>query len=101
MIDTGGKIKYSPVIMVRLDCNPQSKLLMYPNPVKELLTINGLKGGEEIILYNSEGQIVYRKRNTEYQMNIDMRMFRSGMYYIIVTDNKGEKISESKIAKIN
>ena len=63
--------------------------------------VNGLKGGEKVAMYNAQGQLVYSKTSTDYQMNIDMRIFRSGMYYVIVTDKNGEKISETKIAKMD
>ncbi len=101
LIDTDGKNKYSPVAFIRLDCNQQQALLVYPNPAKDKVTINGLKGGEKITMYNAQGQLVLTKTNTDYQLNIDLHLFRSGMYYIIVVDKNGEKINESKITKID
>ncbi len=74
---------------------------MYPNLVKDILTINGLSGGEEITIYNAHGQKVYTCQNREYQINIDVKIFRAGTYYLMVTDKNGGKIRESKITKIN
>ena len=43
MIDENGNSIYSPVVFIRLDCNLQKILLIYPNPAKNTITINGFK----------------------------------------------------------
>lgn len=99
MIDVDGKSKYSSVVFIRLDCNDQRKLLIYPNPAKDKITISGLKGGERVAMYNAQGQLVYKKGNTAYQLNIGMENIANGIYTIIVINKNGEKVSETKITK--
>ena len=101
MIDANGHSSYSPIVYVRLDCDQQRVLLVYPNPAKNNITINGLNAGEQIGIYDALGQMVQTKKATMYQLNIDLTNLANGTYFIIVTNEKGEKIVESKIAKIN
>lgn len=101
LIDVDGKNKYSPVSFIRLDCNQQRTLLVFPNPAKDKVTLSGLKGGEQVAIYNAAGQLMYTRKATEYQLNIDITKFTNGIYYIIITNKDGVKVSESKITKIN
>ena len=72
----------------------KSKFLVYPNPAKEVITLNGLNGidVEQITVYNLEGKEL--KRFDEISgpaLDMDVEMFETGVYYIKVSYNGTEE----------
>jgi hypothetical protein len=69
------------------------KLNSYPNPTKDILTINGIKENYELSLFDISGrQVLYQKNKNK----IDLKGFRSGVYFLIVNKD-GHKISKKII----
>jgi hypothetical protein len=100
MVDIDGRFNYSPVIFIKPDCSGQRRLLAYPNPVKENLTLDGLYSGQQVLMYNASGQMVQSKKVTGSQALIDMSTMNDGVFYIIVLDKNGVKTGESKVIKM-
>jgi Secretion system C-terminal sorting domain/F5/8 type C domain len=99
-VDNGGQAKYSTIVFVRLDCN-QQQILVFPNPARDRVTINGLSGGEQLTLYNAAGQVMQSRKVIGYQENINISAYASGMYYLVIADKNGIRIAEQKINKVN
>lgn len=72
----------------------------YPNPVVTSLTLDGLKGGESIKIYNSTGRLLLEENhsNLEAKKSILMNSFADGIYIVKVTDTTG-KVQTRKILK--
>ena len=95
-VDFNGDFNFSHVVPVTLDGNNTNPLLLiYPNPVTDLLNIqlSDYEQGEySIEIYNDLGQMIYTKsimisNETEiYQINREPNMI-SG-FYIILTNSK-------------
>jgi hypothetical protein len=71
---------------------------VYPNPIKEFVTINGLKDGDEIRLINMMGKELYYVKNRHDIRRIDMVNYYKGLYIIHITRNN--KTYSTKLLKI-
>ena len=58
----------------------ESEITVYPNPVSDILYINGHYN--ELTIKNVNNQIIYNKTNLQ---EIDISNFESGMYYLILS----------------
>ncbi len=119
--DTGGYVELSIDGTLSLDCpfpnssrvalekgktknvqetNLESEgVLIFPNPTKGILNIAN-KGGdlESISISDFTGRVVFYKENVRgKKLSIDMSMFNSGLYLVIVVLNKGEIVSKKII----
>ncbi len=76
------------------------KILMYPNPVKDKLTIRntGLKI-ENIYITNTTGQIVFSKFVESERLEIDMSSFPAGIYFLNAESKNGNFKTEKLIKK--
>ena len=74
---------------------PSAVINMYPNPVSEILTIEGLDFGYSIQIHDVSGKIVYSGNESK----IDFVQFTSGFYLVTVLDDNKELIQRSKIIK--
>ena len=63
------------------DVAVESDFQVYPNPVNDILTIK-TQENPEIIINNSQGQEIMRKRMNEPLSTINMSALSSGLYYI-------------------
>lgn len=57
---------------------------IYPNPASEQFTINGLKAGYGVKIFNTVGQIVYSNSATENGLQINTSEFSRGTYVVII-----------------
>ena len=81
--------------------NPKKAIQIYPNPVKDRLTISGKSGNDSemtIILYDAAGKIVFEKK--EYlPCTLNAGHLLSGIYYIRIFDGT-ECLTSKKIIKL-
>lgn len=63
-----------------------SEYKMYPNPVQDVLTINGGQG--EIRITNAFGQVILERAHNQVTQ-IDVRDFASGVYFVRLIDDSG------------
>jgi hypothetical protein len=73
-----------------------SSLVLYPNPVKDLLKIGGNKTGR-IQLLNLSGELRYEAESIPEQ-GIDMRGFSSGLYLVKII-SRDRSVSVRKVVK--
>lgn len=78
-----------------------NKFSTYPNPVFSEINIHSEKAlGGEIIVYNSQGQIVHRMKITEegvFNVKIDTELWVPGIYILSIAE--GTSIGSMKIIK--
>lgn len=67
----------------------KANLNVYPNPATNALTLNGLKPGSQIEIYNFSGQIIKRLQYNRQQ--IDVSSFSKGGYFIRSVNSEGEQ----------
>jgi len=66
-----------------------SKLLIYPNPVKQVITVKlKQQGNFNLVINDITGRKLYEKRNINEQHIVDCQDFPSGVYIINVSDKR-------------
>lgn len=78
-------------VLANQDFDFASEFSLYPNPVKNLLSINAKKGLEvqSLEIYNTFGQLVIAKPN--FEQIIDVSVLPSGTYFIKASTEKGRE----------
>jgi hypothetical protein len=74
-----------------------SKVTIFPNPAKNVLTVEGNKISA-ISIYNPVGQLVYTKSVDTQKTEIDISALPAGLFLVMVTDIDGNKAIQ-KITK--
>ena len=65
-----------------------NEVTLYPNPVRSILTIDGIRGAFNTKIYSNIGQLVYSSSNVK---QIDVRFLSDGMYHLTI-EKEGEVI---------
>ena len=69
---------------------------VYPNPVKDILTIEG-ENMSQIMIYNSLGQLVKSiEGNNDNIVEVNVKSLQNGMYFVNIINNNG-KITAKKV----
>lgn len=102
--DANGCANQSQVITIADSAN--SKLFIYPSPNNGQFTIayynqGGFSTKQIVTIFSSKGERVYNSEflvNQAYQLlNIDLRKYAAGVYYIVMADASGKKIKTGEV----
>ncbi len=96
-INSTGEVVVSQVAKV-IWSNSDNAVTIYPNPAKDRLSIDGLKGNETLLLYNATGQLIKREKAGGVLSVLDISHLTLGVYRLTITDESG-KIITKKIVK--
>lgn len=73
-----------------------SSVSVYPNPVKDILTITA-DNINQVVMYNSLGQVVKTVKCDDSNININVSDLENGMYFVNIIDNDGN-VSTNKVS---
>lgn len=73
------------------------QITIYPNPVAGVATLQTNLSGFELWLYNAAGRLIVQKKTTFSDMEIDLSLQASGMYFLQVADGNGRSFSKKLI----
>ncbi|MBO9634842.1 MAG: T9SS type A sorting domain-containing protein [Chitinophagaceae bacterium] len=100
MNDIDGKQKQSAILTVRLNCG-SNQYLVYPNPVKDVMTIQTPSGNGQktLSVYNGNGQRIanYLLRSGSAQ-TITTSTWKQGVYLVVVTE-MNKQVHTEKVIK--
>ncbi|WP_374451543.1 SBBP repeat-containing protein [Cloacibacterium normanense] len=68
---------------------------IYPNPAKDFVTISNLKKGQEIVIYDVTGKLLYRTTATQTVMTLNTTFYKNGLYLVKI-GNESMKLMVSK-----
>ena len=71
---------------------------VYPNPVKDVLTIKG-NDMSQIIIYNSLGQLVKSIEGNDNIVEVNVKDLQNGMYFVNIINNNGKLTSKKVIVE--
>ena len=69
----------------------RSNLITFPNPVKEILTVNGTDTIDKVELYNITGQLIYSNKINAKDAVVNMEKFAAGAYILSIFSNGSVK----------
>lgn len=96
-LDIDGQATYSEIRKVLFPS--ENGISLYPNPVKEQLTIEGISKGQTVIIYNGLGQEVSRMvvtTDNSYKVNVS---YLPAAHYQMVIVSEGSAIKTFKFVK--
>ncbi len=80
-----------------LENNSQSELRIYPNPVKNNLTLVGIKVNSRIVVLDLTGKVVFSKNIDSNNAQLDMSSLLKGLYLIQII--QGQNVSSFRMVK--
>jgi hypothetical protein len=89
-IDANGSYSYSTI--VRLSNNIKSNISIYPNPVKDVVTVSGAVAGSKVILTDISGKVLQQINVTATSFTIDMSKYSGGIYMLQTNSGVTQKI---------
>lgn len=84
--DADGYFTYSSVVQISFSKNITIKLS--PNPVHDLLTIEGLAATNDLFIMDASGKIAGKTIAVNDIYKWDIQRLAAGVYYLVVQDNK-------------
>lgn len=78
------------------DYNVGPTVTVYPNPVENILTIDGVSGTLDLIIYNSFGQIVFNAETMDGKVSVDLS---TGLYLLTIKQIASNKSYTTKFIK--
>ena len=100
MVDIDGSSKYSKTVLVTSNCDKDA-VLIYPNPVTDVLTVNLKKASSRQVafasVYDQAGRMMYRKQLVNGANTIDMSKMPSGMYNVVIINE--DEVTSYKIQR--
>ncbi len=95
MVDADGSFKYSGI--VKITSSGIQPFEIFPNPVKDVFTVSGMRNNEVLRLMDASGKELLRRMATGMSLTIDISQYPTGVYYLSYFD--GEKMQTRKILK--
>lgn len=98
-LDWSGSFTYSAVAALSL--SKAYRVAVYPNPVANVLTIDGLESNARISITNAMGQGISSRvvAAAESQLRLDMTTLPNGVYHVTVTAESGTIMIRQTIIK--
>ena len=72
--------------------NVASQIMVYPNPVTDRFTVEGLSGYSKIQLLNVNGQVVYERSSNEGSIEVERGDLASGVYFVKISNAKSSAV---------
>lgn len=89
LIGTENRFTYSRTTVVQFDF-AGTRLMVYPNPTKDIANIKGLKGNETVHLFDFSGRRLNVFKAHSSTEKVDLSSLAPGTYHIVVTNERGE-----------
>ena len=94
--EDGSTEKIYTVTVIRADAlsfelNSLSDIIVYPNPVSEIVNISGLEGGELISFFDVSGRLSLQIKASAKKEEIEVANLPKGTYFVKITKGNAEK----------
>ncbi len=95
-----GDCSNAKISLTDVEKNSSSKVLIYPNPMNEMITLSGLYNVHKVNIYDISGKLVQSNfiNSTKIQERIDIHALAKG-FYILKTFSLDNKITIHKMFK--
>ncbi len=92
------EVMYTLDFLTSTELSEKAKLLVYPNPTNDVVSVAGASTGSRIRIFSSNGLLVHDvvvQRNVE---TVSLKEHASGIYLVVIT-NKGELTGQYKVVR--
>jgi hypothetical protein len=97
-VDFDEKFEYSNIINIQtIEPSNHQMINIYPNPVRYELTITNTENVENIVIYNSIGQVVKQLGAANSQLMIDVSGLPQGIYTLKLQNINGSIVTKQFI----
>jgi hypothetical protein len=97
-VDFDEKFEYSNIINIQtIEPSNHQTIKIYPNPVRYELTITNTEKVENIVIYNSIGQIVKQLGAANSQLTVDVSDLPEGIYTLKLQNTNGSIVTKQFI----
>lgn len=77
-----------------------SEIKLYPNPVKDVLSIQGLSGDENLFLYDLNGKLIFDlPAQGENVQLLNLEELQSGVYFLTIQTKQGNRVYKKVVKK--
>ncbi|MCX7985814.1 MAG: endo-1,4-beta-xylanase [Bacteroidales bacterium] len=83
-----------------IDNANSSQIEVYPNPVKDILTVKFAYGNYQISIYDMLGKEILKTTSTGAEIKLDMRNLNKGIYFLKINNSQNGQIQNFKINKL-
>jgi hypothetical protein len=81
-------------------CQPENIITIFPNPSSGIFTINGIKPGDIVDVYQVSGRkMLSRKVVSDDALELDLKGYTNGIYTLKVIDGQTGISQSSKLVK--
>lgn len=87
---TGDKIYYNNSFLGTKDTIIKKSFKIYPNPVKDFLTVENINRNLNLKIYEMSGKLVYETLTNDKIFRIDVSHFQKGQYILMIENFKPE-----------
>lgn len=87
-LDFDGKYEYSAVKVIKLAAD--APIMLYPNPAKNDITIQGLSGRETIQIFDASGRKVKQVTGMNMQLHIGITDLSEGVFNVLIMSANGK-----------
>jgi hypothetical protein len=87
---SGTQIFYNNIFLGTKDISLKKSLKIYPNPVKDFLTIENIERNLRLKIYETSGKLVYQTLTNDKSVRIDVTQFQKGQYILMIENFKTE-----------
>lgn len=82
------------------DSFSSSEIKLHPNPVKDILMIEGLSGNENLFLYDLNGKLIYQLTADGNSLQLlDMEALQKGIYFLSIQMKDGKQVNKKVVKK--
>lgn len=67
----------------------QNKVSVFPNPAREYVMVNGLKGDETVFVYDLQGRLLRTLKAGAKKMQVDLSQYAAGTYLLRISSESG------------
>jgi hypothetical protein len=85
-VDKDGKSTYSKIVFI--DFRKAATIKLYPNPVNDVITLEGLQGTSNISIIGLQGSILAKITATNSTYSWNIKQLPSGTYYVRIEEGK-------------
>ena len=92
-MDFDGQFEYSKIVNVNVFSN-NNTITIYPNPVRDELTVTNTENIENVVIYNALGQVVKQLSISSEQLKINVADLQEGIYTLRLQTKNGTMITK-------